>query len=411
MAKKFFPDALSESARLLDFERNRCFTQAALKFSLLNILLASFTFVSLALTFWRWIVARKFPLHQRIAENDFQPPVTLLKPLKGADPETRRCLQSWFTQNYSGPMQILFGVASAKDPVCEVVRALLAEFPKIDAQLFICEKRLGANRKISTLTQLEPHIRHDVIIISDADVEVPPDFLANVVAPLRDEKVGLVNCFYRLAHPTTLAMRWEAIATNADFWSEVLQAKSLKKVDFALGAVMATTRAQLKLLGGFSALLDYLADDYQLGNQIFRRGGQIVFCPIVADCREKPMNWKKVFLHQLRWARTIRVCQPAPFFLSIISNATLWPLLWWVAEPNFALIPFAICLLFRILSALDNQCRLSRSTSHFIFFWLVPIKDLLNVVIWALAFLGNQIEWRGEKYKILPGGKLLKISK
>src|SRR5207249_3973973 len=173
--------------------------------------------------------------------------------------------------------------------------------------------------------------RDRVIIISDSDVHVPPDLLANVVAPLCDEGVGLVSCFYRLAYPATLAMQFEAIAINADFWSQVLQAQNLKPLDFALGAVMATTRRRLESIGGFEALKDFLADDYQLGNLIARKGGRIVLCPVVVECRESPKSWREVWRHQLRWARTIRICQPVPYFFSILGNATLWPLLWLIS--------------------------------------------------------------------------------
>lgn len=391
--------------------------------------------LSFALTIWRWRAARQFPLHRPVAEKKFLPAITLLKPLKGVDPETRRCLQSWFAQNYSSPVQILFGVASGNDPVCEIVRELMAANPAADARLVICEKDLGANAKVSTLTQLEPHIQHEIIFISDADVSVPPDFLSNAVQPLAKRRIGLVNCFYRLANPTTLAMRWEAIAINADFWSQVLQAESLTRVDFALGAVMGVKREQLKKIGGFAALADYLADDYQLGNQIARKGAKIVFASVVVDCWENSMDWKKVFLHQLRWARTIRICQPIPFFFSILNNATIWPLLFCLMEPMwdsysiplrlpgsgtyFAILKghyslsftaFLFCAFFRVASAVDCQWRLTRSISHLPYFWLVPIKDLLDAAVWALSFLGNQIEWRGQKYKVRRSGKLEKLT-
>ncbi len=144
---------------------------------------------------------------------------------------------------------------------------------------------------------------------------------------------GLVCCFYRLANPTTLAMHWEAVAINADFWSQVLQSRSLKPIDFALGAVMATRREQLAEIGGFAPLVDCLADDYQLGNRIVRRGYSIALSPVVVECRSASMGWAAVWKHQLRWARTIRVCQPAPYFFSLLSNATLWPLLWLILKP------------------------------------------------------------------------------
>jgi hypothetical protein len=123
-------------------------------------------------------------------------------------------------------------------------------------------------------------------------------------------------------------MQWEAVAINADFWTQVLQARSLKPVDFALGAVMTLPAAQLKAIGGFAALADYLADDYQLGRRVARQQKRIEFATVVAECWEAPMNWAQVWTHQSRWARTIRVCQPGPFFMSILNNSTFWPLLW-----------------------------------------------------------------------------------
>jgi ceramide glucosyltransferase len=400
----------------------------------LSTVLAILAFLSLALTLWQFIVALRFPLHQRAAGRSFTPPITLLKPLKGCDPETFHCFESWLTQDYAGPMQILFGVSSADDPVCEIVRQLIAGHPERDAQLMICSESFGANAKVSTLIQLLRRTKHDVIIVSDADVRVPPDFLVNVVAPLRDPAVGLVNCFYRLTNPGTLAMQWEAIAINADFWSQVMQSQSLKPLDFALGAVMATTRSRIDGIGGFRALVDFLADDYYLGNMIAKKGGRIVLSPVVVECWESPKNWSEVWRHQLRWARTIRVCQPLPYFFSLLGNATLWPLLWWNAQLASAGVNFtgswqgttgymtgvsrlpvctwivATCLLARILTAIKNQQKLTQSLAHAPYFWLTPVKDLLNALIWALAFLGSTVEWRGRRYRVRRNGELVSVS-
>ena len=379
---------------------------------ILNLILGSLALLSLALTLWQWLVARRFPLHQRnpqLSTPNFQPPVTLLKPLKGCDAATEDCLRSWFTQQYAGPVQILLGVAEAQDPVCAIVHKLRHEFPSSDAQLVVCGPPPGANAKVSQLVELERRAKHDVIIISDADVRVPPDCLAHVVAPLQQPEVGLVNCFYRLANATTPAMQWEAIAINADFWSQVLQSQSLKPVDFALGAVMATRRKQLAEIGGFTALVDCLADDYQLGNRIARRGYRIVLSPVVVECWTLPMGWVAVWKHQLRWARTIRACQPAPYFFSILSNATLWPGLWFLARPAALVLACALgCVLVRVLTALHLEHRLTRSQPAFARGWLVPVKDLLQAAIWLLAFLGNRIEWRGERLRLRRDGDLVR---
>jgi ceramide glucosyltransferase len=423
--------------------------------------------LSLALTLWQWLVARRFLLHPRlrsegghtgrlwnsasglpstlrsiahekdpdfgasstneasaqsvaatedgsdvgIRPSDFPPlpAVTLLKPLKGCDAEARACLRSWLAQDYTGQVQVLFGVAAAEDPVCAVVRQLLREQPALTAQLIVCGPLTGTNAKVSKLLELERLAKHDVLVISDADVRVPPDFLSNIVGQLDEPEVGLVNCFYRLANPTTLAMRLEAVAINADFWSQVLQAQALKPLDFALGAVMALRRKHLEEIGGFEALKDCLADDYQLGNRLARRGHRIALSPVVVECWSEPMDWSEVWKHQLRWARTIRVCQPAPYFFSVLSNATVWPLLWLLANPFKPVLAFAIsCLAVRVLSALDLQQRLTQSRSHTAYWWLAPIKDLLQAIIWLLAFCGNRIEWRGQRLRLRKDGTLVR---
>lgn len=367
--------------------------------------------LSLALTFWRWWVSARFPLHRRASHPPgFLPGLTVLKPLKGCNAETKRCLRSWFAQQYPGPVQILCGVADESDPVCGIVRELLMEFPKADARLLVCGQVLGANGKVSTLQQLEPHIRHPLIMISDADVEVGADFAAGI-APLLDAPgTGLVNCFYHLSNPVTPAMQWEAVAINADFWSQVLQARSLGPIDFALGAVMSLPASMLRQIGGFASLADYLADDYELGRSVARAGGRIELTGTVVDCREAPAGWGEVWRHQLRWARTIRICRPGPYFFSILNNATLWPLLWLLAaRDKAAALFFLVALLFRIASATHQQRRLTQSWRHWVWCWMPPVKDLLDALIWAAAFGGNRVEWRGEEYQVLTGGKMLKI--
>ncbi|HEU5122690.1 MAG TPA: glycosyltransferase [Verrucomicrobiae bacterium] len=379
---------------------------------ILNLLLGALAVLSLVLLLWQWFAARRFPLHQRQGGiSGTAPAITLFKPLKGCDAATESCLRSWFTQNYSGEIQLLFAVVSNDDPVCEVVRKLIGEFSHCDAKLVIVPNLIGANAKVSKLAELEKRAKHELICISDADVRVPPDFLSEAVAPLRQPEMGLVNCFYRLANPTTLAMRWEAIAINADFWSQVLQSKTLKPLDFALGAVMLTRRKQLNEIGGFAALADCLADDYQLGNRIGRKGHHIALCPLVAECWDPPMTWRAVWKHQLRWARTIRVCQPAPYFFSILSNPTLWPLIWATTVPSrISLCGLALALILRMVAAIDLQQRLTRSFAHVTFAWLAPIKDLLQTAIWLSAFAGNTIEWRGQKFFLRRDGTLTPVN-
>jgi ceramide glucosyltransferase len=398
----------------------------------LNSIFATLALLSFALTLWQFIAARKFPLHKRIANTDFTPAISILKPLKGCDETTAASLESWFQQNYSGQAQILFGVADANDPVCKTVQALLQKNSSRDAQLIICAENLGGNAKVSTLAQLDRLAKHDLILISDADVRVPPDFLANFVATLRDPKTGLVNCFYRLANPTTTAMQWEAVAINADFWSQVLQSQTLKPLDFALGAAILIRRKNLEEIDGFESLANCLADDYQLGHRIAKNGHRIALCPVVVECWDAPMDWTQVWKHQLRWARTIRVCQPLPYFLSILSNASLWPLIWLAssslelsamidqpAQLDFlrafqikiilleGMMIATALLLARIAIAQKLQLRFTAELKLASLFWLVPVKDILQAALWLGAFAGNTVEWRGRKMKLRRDGTLV----
>ena len=427
---------------------------------ILHGILGALAVVSCLSTLWQWLAARRFPLHRRSSRLHSAPAVTILKPLKGADEFIESCLRSWLAQDYTGEVQVLFGVASADDPACAVVKKLLAKFPQRDAQLVVCPERVGANAKVSKLAQLEPLVKHEIIIVSDADVRVPPDLLVNLVTTFNDEgraggvplpqgrgtkgegeallrqsvtvlphqeppphpalspggraggvspgerRVGLGFCFYRFANPATSGMQWEAIAVNADFWSQVLQGASFRKLDFALGAVMATRRQPLAEIGGFRALVDCLADDYQLGNRIAQRDHRIEICPVVVDCWSPPLDWRDVWRHQLRWARTIRVCQPLPYFFSIVSNATLWPLLWALTGLPMALICAVAFLLIRLVAADDLQRRLMPSHKRLSNFWLVPVKDLLQAALWLGAFFGRHIEWRGERYRLRRDGTL-----
>ena len=388
------------------------------------VLLAVLAVLSFGIVVWQFLAARRFPLHRRDAVAGFAPAVTLLKPLKGRDEHTRACLESWLVQDYAGPVQVLFAVQDPADPVCEVVRELLAAHPGRDARLCAFPDRIGANAKVSQLAQAEPLAVHGLVLVSDADVRVPRDFLANVVVPMRDPAVGLVNCFYRLANPVTTAMRWEATAANADFWSQVLQARTLAPMDFALGAAMLVRREALAGIGGFRALVDHLADDFQLGHRIARNGHRVELSPVVVECLDAPADWAAVWAHQLRWNRTIRVCRPAPYAASILSNGTLWPVLAtaavWLSPAVsaasagrltglFLLLVFLRSLMAQVLARRFAALPGRRSDGDPYVFGMVPWKDLLGFVVWAAAFFGDTVVWRGLAYRVGRDGRLTPV--
>jgi ceramide glucosyltransferase len=407
---------------------------------LVTVILSALALLSFALLLWQFAVAWRFPLHATLPPADFAPGVTLLKPVKGCDEYTADCLRSWLRQEYRGPVQVLFGAGSADDPACDLVRQLLREFPQRDAELVIADEWLGTNGKVSALVHLSRRAKHGLICVSDADVRVPEDFLARAVAPLQDAGIGLVNCFYQLANPATPAMRWEAVAVNADFWSQVLQSNSLRPQDFALGAVMLTRREVLAQAGGFEAFVDHLADDFQLGRRIAATGTRIHLLPVVVECWDPPMSFRAVWRHQLRWARAIRVSRPAAYFFSILANATLWAALLALAgnlggfplvpdallydralPPQFlrvlgpvqvpwVLVVFGVVLGVRVVLANLLHGRLTRRPRRLLQdWWLVAWKDFAGVAVWAASFLGNTIEWRGSRYRLTRDGRLVPV--
>jgi ceramide glucosyltransferase len=404
------------------------------------IVFAALAVISVSLLAWQVLAAARFPLHRREDNAAFAPPVVLLKPLKGCDEHTRDCLRSWLTQQYAGPMKFLFGVADEHDPVCAMVRDLQKEFPHADTELVFTPDDVGPNGKIANLAQLDRHlsVRHSsflnsppLLCLSDADVHVPPDLLAQAVAPLRDTGVGMVTSFYRLTRPANFAMRIEAVAVNADFWSQVLQSNSLKPQDFALGAVMIGRRDRIESIGGLAALADYLADDYQLGNRIARSGSRVVLTRVVVECRDAAMTLRDVWRHQLRWARTIRVSQPLPYFFSILNNVSLWTTGFALAAAARGVIHVAPGFPWHINHIWISECALvwllCASARIAAAWWLearlagpdagplrrdplaVVAKDFMQAAVWAAAFLGNTVTWRGKTFRVRKGGRLEEV--
>jgi len=345
--------------------------------------------LSFALFLWQFYLGMRFRFGSSSASSF--PPITILKPLKGCDAQTEGCLRSWTEQNYPAPVQILFGVDSENDPAVGLVRT------RLKSDVVVCPHALGPNGKVSTLAQLEPLIYYDSIIISDADVAVPKDFLRQVAGFFDTKQPAMASCLYKLSGARNLSMRLEAFMVNSDFWSQVLQSIALKPMNFALGAAMIIKREALVKLGGFRAIVDYLADDFQLGNRV---DGKVALCPTVVECRSSPMTWRQVWAHQMRWARTIRVCQPLPFFFSILSNPTVWPLAW--AVSSGAWIPVCGILAMRAVGGAMLERKLAGDFN----LMLAPFSDLLRAIFWLLAFSENRIQWGGRSFRVSRGGKL-----
>ena len=373
----------------------------------IDSVLGGICLVSFAVLLWQWWEAARLPLHQRLQKTPYAPDVTLFKPLKGCEPRTMECIASWLEQDYPGNVQILFGVADPKDPVLPELERLLKRYPAFHADIILCTEDLGANRKVSSLIQMSRKANGEVWIVSDADILAPRDLVRNIVQPLSDPQNGAVNCLYQIVAPAGFAMSLEKIGVNADFWSQVAQSLRLAEQNFCLGAVMAVNATVFRETGGFEPLANMLADDYHIGNRIHHSGKKIVLSSLVVDSIAHQANIREVWSHQLRWARTICFERSVSYGLSIISNTTFWAVLWLICGSHSSRYIIAGgVLLIRVLAVADLQHRLAldwRACRSSVLVWL---KDLFQFMIWLCAFCGNQVEWRGQRFRVRKGGVL-----
>ncbi len=334
--------------------------------------------------------------------------VTILKPVKGMDEDSYDNFASFCCQQYSGELQLVFAAASPDDAVIPVIRQLIDDFTNHDIRLVINPALHGPNYKVSNLINAFPEARYDIIIISDSDISVPLDYLQSVTAHFSDPEVGLVTSLYRTSDVHGIATALEATGFTADMIPNVLVARQLEGLSFAMGASMAVRRSALQAIGGFDALTDYLADDYQLGNKIHLAGWRIALDPCFVESVIKPENLMSVLSRQLRWARTMRVSRPGGYLASGITLPFLAVLLATLLAPSPAIGTATVSLLYFV-----RLCVCTLFSRRFVqdglfprWLWLLPLRDMLAFFTWALSFLGNRVEWRGSRFVLKPGGKI-----
>ncbi|MFZ5447767.1 MAG: bacteriohopanetetrol glucosamine biosynthesis glycosyltransferase HpnI [Thermodesulfobacteriota bacterium] len=336
------------------------------------------------------------------------PGITVFKPLKGLEPLSRECLASFLTQDYH-PYQVLFGVRDADNPVVALLKELHQAYPGCDQEIIFCPEDLGLNPKISTLRQLWPRARYDLLIIADGDVKVGPDYLSQVAAAFREPGLGLVSCPYRAGRSRTLGAMLEALTISADFIPSVAAATSVEEIRFALGATMALTRQALTASGGFAPLADFLADDYQLGLRVAQTGLTVKILPYVVETNNPEMNLAAYLAHQLRWARTYRVCRPGGYLAYGITHALVYSLAIVLAT---GLAPWAwglaaatLCLRGTVAVFSERLC-----LKGVLSWWalaLLPLKDLLAFGLWLASFLGSGVSWGDQTFQVTKEGKLV----
>jgi ceramide glucosyltransferase len=350
-------------------------------------------------------VSRRFQRVRRnaalaVRRTDDLPRVTVLKPLHGVEPMLAQALESVFRQDYPG-MQIVFGVQSAADPAIAVVETLRRDYPGVDATIVVSGRPHGTNRKIANLINMFPSARHDVLVISDSDMHVAPDYLRRVVDVLDQPGVGLVTTIYTgLPAGNTLTRQLGAAYINQIFSSGALLARYLGRQD-CLGATMALTRATLMQVGGFAGLSPFVADDGVLGRRVRALGQQIRLAPTVPATTVSEAGLLALFRHELRWARTIRAMAPVGFILSALQYPVFWAGIATAASGGrlWAVSLLIAACLVRATSGRGIEMALGAAPTALV---LAPWRDLLSIAVMAAAFFDDQVAWRGQVLSTAP---------
>jgi ceramide glucosyltransferase len=330
------------------------------------------------------------------------PPVSILKPLKGTDPEMYEGFRSHCLQDYP-EHEILFGVSDSTDPAAALVERLQREFPHQPIRLVLCEKNLGVNGKVSSLVQLAAEAKYGILLVNDSDIRVAPDYLRTVIAELHSPNAGLVTCLYRGVPAKTLASRLESLGISADFVPGVLAAKQIEGgLQFGLGSTLAFRRKDLEAIGGFEAIVDYLADDYELGKRIAERGLRVVLSYSVVETFLPAYGFSGFFSHQLRWARTIRASRPGGYAGLLLTYTLPWAALCLLLARGATWVwgLLAVALMLRITMAWASAVSVLKDEEAMRWLWLLPLRDFLTPVVWMAGMFGRKIVWRGEEFEL-----------
>lgn len=334
----------------------------------------------------------------RPSASTWTPPLSILKPVHGRDPRFYEAILSHATQDYP-EFEILFGLANPNDPAIADIERLQHEFPALRIAIVIV-KTDAPNAKVGVMAELARLAKHELLLVNDSDIVVSPGYLRTVVAPLEDPAIGLVTCLYR-AHSESWASHFEALGIATEFAPSVMVARLLGQAEFALGSTMVFRADSLSRIGGFAAIAQYVANDYQLGFHIRQLGYRIEFAPMVVETDLGAGSWGHTWRHQLRWSRTIRVSGPGGYYGYVVTHATFWALVafaaqaWWIGIATLAIRMIAGVVVGTAI--LGDRGVLAR-------FWLIPLRDLFGFAVWAAGAHGDRVEWRDRSLLLAPGG-------
>jgi len=342
-------------------------------------------------------------------EPDFHPPITILKPVCGLDSDDYENLASFCQQDYP-EYQIIFGVRDGQDPSVDVIKEIISKFPDIDIQLIVSDRIIGTNLKVSNLANTVASAKYPILLIADSDIRVGSDYLRRIIQPMRDPTVGVVTCLYRSLTHGWLAIV-EALWISTEFHPSVLVARKLEGMKFALGSTILIKKDALEAIGGFLAIADYLADDFQLGNLPAQVGYKVVLSDYIVDHVLATQSINDLINRQTRWAYCQRVSRPWGYLGLIFTQGTATSLLFLMITEGSMLgwTSLGITWTTRLMMGWIVGVRSLKDPVAKKFLWLAPLRDLISSALWCYSFGGNVIEWRGQRLKLTKGGKMVPI--
>lgn len=332
------------------------------------------------------------------------PPVTVLKPLCGAERGLYECLRSFCDQDYPR-FQIVFGVSDGADPAVKIVHRLEREFPHVDMTLVVDRRQHGSSRKVSNLMNMLPLARHESLVISDSDVRVERDYLSRVAPPLLDADVGIVTCPYRGVPGRGLWSLLGALFINDWFIPSVRVAAMAGSRAFAFGVTIALRREVLARIGGFAAIANQLADDYRLGELTRALGLRTVLSDVVVDTYVTEPTFAELVRHELRWLRTIRAVRPLGYALSFITFGV--PIALFGSVLSFGARPALTGLIVAAVARIMLHFRVrgaARASSRELV--VLPLRDVLSLALWAWGFVNREVRWRDDLYRVTRDGSV-----
>jgi ceramide glucosyltransferase len=328
--------------------------------------------------------------------------VTVLKPLHGVEPELYENLASFCAQDYPGAVRIVLAAQDPDDPALAIARRLKADHPDHDIVVISDPTRHGSNRKIGNLINMAAHSQGEVVVISDSDVRMPPGGLGQIVAALDAPRVGLIHALYRGRPAAGLWSRLAALDVNTRFVPGVVVGQALGAHP-CLGPTMALRASLLQTIGGFERLVDFLADDFELGRAVRDAGYEVVCPPMLIDHLFCERSAGEMLAHELRWARTIRLVKPVSYLGSVIIHFLALGMIGAVLTgfSGWGLATLAALAVFRWAQARILSALLSSDLGGL---WLIPLRDLLSFGVFMVAIFGDRVRWRGNNFRVRPDG-------